>query len=240
MATARVTYAAKLGLFCHTCLLAACIPSDEPDQVYCSAPDAFRIVEITGPVTNAEALAQAFDLDDDGRADNSAGMVMAALESYFADAIDFGATASAHVMSDVTWELTLQHCSDGSVRYSLGDVPVSSLFDGLGTFADPGLQPSVASAFRLDEVSGGVVGDIGFAIRAQPAFDAITAAMTPFLDELAATQSQVAQQYDTNRDGTITLDEVRTNSLTQSLLQSDITIDDEPALSFALRIRAGR
>lgn len=216
-------------LFCHGCAERA------PRIIECGAAEVHRVEKIVTPTTGDEANRLGVDLDDSGDRDNNGGKLMAFLEENIIEPFDLGGAATVRVTSEVTWELSIAHCNDDLVQLSMvgGMVPLSALFDPLGAH-DPGWQAIEVSAGRYEQTSSGYI--VGFGVRADLAFDAITTPMAAFLDARAPLQPKLYEQFDTDRDRTITLAEVRANSLTKSLLEADLTLGDVKALSFGILV----
>lgn len=133
--------------------------------------------------------------------------------------------------------------ADGTVRATGAGaaIPLSTLFDPSGSYPLPGWLRTVRSVIALTISADGsrVDATFGGAVDPGDALDAIARPMTPVLDATAATDGWI-RDLDRDQDGTITLEEVKTASITQTLLAADLDIAGKPALSFGLAIRASR
>jgi hypothetical protein len=124
-----------------------------------------------------------------------------------------------------------------------GALPLSLLFDPGHAQLDPGWQTGLTTAAELSIADDGVRLDVlrfGMAVEGQSALGAIVAPMTPFLDARAATDNTIREEFDRNKDGHITLDEVTNASLTRSLLAPDLVVDGTRALSIGFALTARR
>ena len=124
-----------------------------------------------------------------------------------------------------------------------GALPLSLLFDPGHAQLDPGWQTSVATAVEVAVAENGARLDVvrlGMAVDSQSALGAIVAPMTPFLDKQAPTDNTIRDEFDHDKDGHITLDEVTNASLTRSLLAPDLLVDDTHALSIGFTLTARR
>jgi hypothetical protein len=231
----------------------ACMDSSAPSTgdattaITCGDPTYFRIDRVTLPEAPGGAEAVGLDLNGDGVVDNAIGNVLGAIVSTNPDIGSISAKASARVAGDVTWELALSQCDDGTQHVELGNsggldtVPLTIVSDPSGTFGPVAWVRAdhlVAHVAMADQTVDGVV---GFTLPMPEAGPALVAPFAAYLSrELAAGTSPIAAELDKDHDGTVTPAELLASDLGTTLLMPDMTLDGTPSLSVGLRVHGTR
>ncbi len=122
-----------------------------------------------------------------------------------------------------------------------GELPMSALFDPPGTFADAGWLTSELSVIRFADpgATDRIDGRVGLAPFAVDAVDAIARPMLPFIQTRAKNNPTLVSVFDVNKDGEITLEEVKAANLTQSLLYPDLRVGSDRSEPTALSLGLG-
>jgi hypothetical protein len=247
--------------------VAACTSTDGDVFDECGAPEVFRVTSADLPLNNTEAVQRGHDLDNDGKIDNSLGQLASALHGTLG--IDLDTAAKQRLANDTPWQLGLRRCGGDAIAISFTDLeprgdelqllgfadgdlivatsaedteqpvtPVSVFFDPTATTTKgwvPGLRAHVELTAAGDELDG----VFGAALVHPLAASAVVTALLPYFDAQPA-GSAIHDVLDTDRDGTITYDEVMASSLAQSLLKPDVTTKAGDAVSFGIRVHAIR
>lgn len=170
-------------------------------------------VDVPGPGVPAPR----FDLDGNDVSENAVGLITAAVQRYLE--VDLSAAVNARLADEVDWRLAVARCSDGTAVVEDGaQLPVSTLFDPSGRFADPGWVSAHAVAIEVTPLGGGRwEGRVGMALRA----DEATAA---FVRPLAAYPHDVLRGiFDTApQDGVVTAEEMTASGLVKSMFAPDL------------------
>ena len=230
-------------------LAAACAtqPAATPGTITCGDPVTYRVDHVDLPESGASPGLFGADLDGDGINDDAYGALLSAIQSGNPDIPPMSALASARLGADVTWEVAVSPCDDGTQHVEVGNsgggdaVPLTILVDPTGAFAPvvwSRVDPLIAKVGRADDVFDAV---LGFALpMPEDAAPLVTPYAAYLTDELAAGTSPFAKLLDTNHDGVVTPDEVLAYSLAQLWLEPDITIDGKSYLSAGLHLHATR
>lgn len=241
-------------------VLGACAADDLAfDPARCDAPRTYQIDQVKLPGNGSDLTALALDLDGNGLRDNALGQTSATLIRMFEDVpLDLDARAADHLATDTAWRISIADCGGESRALAIGHddldtegtlidgqieatgasgfVPLVALFDGTGE-ASSLMVPAEQTAVRATEDGDELTATIGFAISGQLASPLVVHGMTPFLDQhLDLGRAEV----DANGDGTITEVEVATNSFAQTLLGTDLVVDQIDAISLGIRIHGRR
>jgi hypothetical protein len=230
----------------------ACVDSPAPtgdatEAVTCGEPTYFRIDRVTLPERAGDGAVDGLDLDGDGNVDNAVGNVLAGLATANPDIGSFSAKASARVAGDVTWELALSQCDDGTEHVELGNsggldtVPLTIVGDPSGAFGPVAWARAEHLEAHLGVGDGTVDGVIGFGLSMPEAGPALVAPFAAYLTrELAAGTSPIAAELDTDHDGVVSPDELLASDYGTTLLMPDLTIDGAKYLSVGLRVHGTR
>ncbi len=221
----------------------------------------FAIDRITLPTNNATARQLADDLDGNGAVDNQLGLVIGTLTTnndtttHAADMIASGAIESSLLLQapDLTSAAkagaTYLGSDDADAVVMGGDI-VEGVFvsNRTRTTRVPGMavvhvpvfadaDPSIVEvdAMELDltpDGSGGYDALVHGAVPPDAAFSAVCAALPQMIYADPNDHYVLAGEADLNRDGVISCDEIRDNSLFQSMLAPDVKLDGQPMVSF--------
>jgi hypothetical protein len=222
-------------------------PGGTSEAITCGDPTYFRIDRVTLPERAGDGAADGVDLDGDGVVDNAIGNVLGAIVSANPDIGSISAKATARVAADVTWELALSQCDDGTQHVELGNsggldtVPLTIVGDPSGAFGPVAWGRAEHLVAHVGMADATVDGVIGFALPMPEAGPALVAPFAAYLTrELAAGTSPIAAELDTNHDGVVTPDELIASDLGTTLLMPDLTIDGAKYLSVGLRVHGTR
>lgn len=186
------------------------------------------------PTSNARAVALAFDLDANHDPDNQLGAVAATLADQIGVTapFDLSGVATARLANDVEWTLDVETCDDGSARLHGAAMPLSTLWDPLGSFADPGFVPATKHAIEITRDATGVWrGKVGMAFEQVALREAVIAPMARFLEA----HRILMELFDTApKDDHVSLEEMRASQLVQALLAPDL----DGAISFGIGVTA--
>ena len=235
-------------------LLAAGACTDSPpatggttDGITCGDPTYFRIDRVSLPEKPGDGAADGVDLNGDGEPDNAIGNVIGAIVSANPDIGSISDKATARMAADVTWELSIATCDDGTQHVELGNsggldtVPLSIVADPSGSFGPVAWGKVAHVVADVGMADGTVDGIVGFAIPMPDAGPALVAPFAAYLSrELAAGASPIAAELDADHDGIVTPDELLASDLGTTLLMPDLTIDGARYLSAGLRIHGTR
>jgi hypothetical protein len=220
---------------------------DASGAITCGAPTYFRIDRVDLPEHFGDGAQMGVDLDGDGTVDNAVGDVLAGLVAANPEIAPMGAKLSARVTGDVTWELAVSSCDDGTQHIELGNsggedtVPLSLLGDPSGAYAPVAWGRVAHLVADVGIADGTADGVIGFGIPVPDAGPALVAPFAAYLTrELAAGTSPYAAEVDANHDGVVTADEVLATPLGATLLMPDLTIDGSGYLSAGIHVHATR
>ncbi len=250
-------------MFLLAALVGCADPADPAiDPATCEVTRVFHIDAADLPRTATEARAVAHDLDANHTFDNQLGMVTSTLRGLFAEVpLDLSATATAHLTSDTDWQIAVANCPheqrlialtsgeealvpeiagtviEGTIHADgqTAQVPVTALFDGLGTTEPVFVDASRVMIEMADPTGDELDATIGLAIGG--ADRQVIHALTPFL---SAHLDFGRDTFDLDHDGAISEAEVAANTYAQALLGPDVEIAGVPALSFGLRVHATR
>jgi hypothetical protein len=226
--------------------VAACA---EPKSITCGEPAYYRVDHVDLPESSKAELELGLDLDGDGNVDDAYGSALTAFGTHDSYAPPMSRPASARLAADVTWEVAVSTCDDGTQHVELGNsgggdtIPVTLLADPSGEFAPVVWSRVSGLVARVGEADGAFDAVVGFGIPMpddQMAFAMPLAAF--FTGELAAEgPSSFASLFDRDpQDGVVTPQEVLNNSLFETVLEPDLTLDGKTYLSAGMHVHATR
>jgi hypothetical protein len=210
-------------------LLAGCaLYRDESEEApMCDDPvlTTRRVVDMDPIGDSTTAEADSVDLDGDGSIDNQIGNITSAIVQY--TGLDLQATHDRYVRrlgDDVSFTLQIAHCPAGDVASLPDGVPVALMFD----FTDAGATGSVAAG-DLTVIDGNDNDAVIAAALHSPYEEIAAEAFLPFAQTIPDYQDPNRILFDDNQDGTVTLDELRADSLWMTLLRPDLDLDGDGA-----------
>lgn len=241
--------------------LVACASDEAPfDLEACDAPEAFRVTRVDLPINSIEARAGGLDLNGDDVVDNQLGLVIGTVTGLWQPPLE--EHAQAHLAADVDWRVAVRRCPGDRQAIALhsagtepvyvvtepgtpeargeggADLPLGTLFDGLGTGTDPGWISADFARIELGtRTSSELALRVGVGLDAAATTDIVAEAYAPYLD--ATLEDEYRDEVDGNGDGVITATELGDSSIVQSLLYPDLELrDDRGGISFGLPLVA--
>jgi hypothetical protein len=182
-----------------------------------------RVVDMDPIGDSTAADADGVDLDGDGSIDNQLGNITVAIVQY--TAFDPQVTHDRYVRrlgDDVSFTLQIAHCPEGDVASLPDGVPVGLMFD----YSDSGAGGSVAAG-EVTVVEGDDNDAVIAAALHSPYEEIAAEAFLPFAQTIPDYQDPSRILFDDDQDGTVTLDELRADSLWMTLLRPDLDLDGD-------------
>lgn len=220
LAASRQRLPSKLGQVCLL-LVAVVGCATDPAEPRCETRR-LRVDAVTVPKNNNLAREFGFDLNADEAVDNNAGMVTATLHTMITN-FDLGTAATVRLADDIVWEVEVETCDDGTQRIADARMPVSTVFDPIGTFPAAGFLAANRSAIQVAQRADGTwSGTLGMAFAADALIEATVAPLAPYFDT-----HQLFMEYldKSPKDGHITVEEMRAASVVKTLLAPDLGSD---------------
>jgi hypothetical protein len=221
-----------------TASLAGCVedPAPENEQALsCDIPSStlYVVDDVRMPLDGTQVEQYGFDQDGDGTVDNNAGNVFSAISMALGD----GPTAAwreqldARLVYSLGMVLQVERCDGGEQRVTLigGEAPLGAIFDFVGG-ADEGWYPVDDLRIEIAEDGSGLTGKIGGTLA--PGYeDTFADTLLPLVQSLRDSadedMSSIGETFDENRDGTVTMAELRASSLFQTLMYADVDTDGD-------------